>query len=55
MYTYKEILFENLIMHHEAILYSLDPKLPFSQIQNSVEYTTNNYAKLQHWMTENGI
>lgn len=34
-------------MHHEAILYSLDPKISFSKIQELTEYDTCAYTKLQ--------
>ncbi|MCX6824457.1 MAG: DNA-protecting protein DprA [candidate division SR1 bacterium] len=39
-------------MQHEAILYSLDPKLPFSQINEMDEYDRNKYSKLEDWIQE---
>lgn len=44
-------------MHHEAILYSLDPKITFSQLreQGQIEYDTVTYAKLQERADANHI
>ncbi len=42
-------------MQHEAILYSLDPKITFSQVQDFTDYDENRYSKLQDRVTENNI
>jgi predicted Rossmann fold nucleotide-binding protein DprA/Smf involved in DNA uptake len=42
-------------MQHEAILYSLDPKIAFSQIQDFVEYDITKYSKLEERATLNNI
>ena len=42
-------------MQHEAILYSLDPKTPFSQIQEITDYDENKYSKLEQRITEHNI
>jgi hypothetical protein len=42
-------------MQHEAILYSLDKKIPFSQISDIGEYDITKYAKLKERMRENNI
>lgn len=42
-------------MNHQALLYSLDPKLSFSKIQEDTEYDPIKYAKLQDRMTEHKI
>ena len=42
-------------MHHEAILYSLDKKIPFSQISDISEYDITKYSKLEEWMRENNV
>lgn len=42
-------------MHHEAILYSLDPKIPFSQIQDFTDYDENKYSKLKDRMQQNNV
>ena len=45
------------IMQHEALLYSLDPDITFSQLkeQDIFGYDTARYAKLQEWADENNI
>lgn len=44
-------------MHHEAIVYSLDPKITLKQIQEQgyTDYDANKYAKLQEWLSEHEI
>jgi len=42
-------------MQHEAILYSLDPKITFSKIHEIVDYDKNKYFKLEERVTENSI
>lgn len=42
-------------MQHEAILYSLDPKITFSQVQDFTDYDKNKYSKLEQRITENTI
>jgi len=42
-------------MQHEAILYSLDPKILFSQIQNFTDYDKNKYSKLEERMTDHNV
>ncbi|MEI6774504.1 MAG: hypothetical protein WCL18_07130 [bacterium] len=42
-------------MQHHAILYSLDPKVTLSQLQDIVVYDNNKYTKLQEWMQEHNV
>jgi hypothetical protein len=42
-------------MQHEAILYSLDPKILFSQIHEMIDYDENKYSKLEQRITENNV
>ncbi|MEI6673135.1 MAG: hypothetical protein WCL02_07640 [bacterium] len=42
-------------MHHEALLYSLDPKITFAQVQNISEYDRTKYTHLQERATENNV
>ena len=42
-------------MQHEAIIYSLDPKITFSQVQDFTDYDKNKYSKLEDRITENTI
>ena len=42
-------------MQHEALLYSLDPQIPYTQIQNITDYDTTKYVKLQNRIQENNI
>jgi len=42
-------------MQHEAILYSLDPKITFSQIHEMNDYETNKYSKLEERTKENNV
>lgn len=42
-------------MQYEAILYSLDPKITFSQVQDFTDYDKNKYSKLEDRITENNV
>ena len=42
-------------MQHEAICYSLDPKITFSQIQDITDYDTHKYSKLEERVQENNV
>ena len=42
-------------MQHEAILYSLDTKIPYTHLQTMTDYDTTKYAKLQDRIQENNI
>lgn len=44
-------------MQHEALLYSLDPKITFKQLQEQEDhaYDTNTYAKLQDRVSKHGV
>ena len=57
MYVYSARVFylEKMIMQHEAILYSLDPKIKLSQLQEFTDYDTNKYSKLKEWIEKNDI
>ena len=57
-YNLFEILYQDIVtMHHEAILYSLDPKATYTQIENGecVDYDPTIYSKLQDWIAEQNI
>lgn len=51
----KDFYLAKLSMHHEALLYSLDPKTTFAQVQNITEYDMTKYTKLQERATENTV
>lgn len=58
MYIFAEsFLVGRSIMQHEALLYSLDPDITFSQLkeQDVFEYDITRYAKLQERTDENTI
>ena len=42
-------------MQHEAILYSLDPKITFSQVADVTEYDQKKYSKLEERMTQHHV
>lgn len=44
-------------MQHQAILYSLDPKITFKQLQDQKDstYDEHKYNKLQEWITEHEV
>lgn len=44
-----------MIMQHEAILYSLDPKIPFSHIHEIGDYDTKKYTKLKERSQEHHV
>jgi len=44
-----------MAMQHEAILYSLDPKITLWQTKDFVDYDTNKYIKLQNRITEQQV
>ena len=48
-------MWEKSIMQHEALLYSLDPKIPYTQIQTMTDYDATKYTKLQNRIQENHV
>lgn len=42
-------------MQHEAIVYSLDPKITFSQVHDFTDYDENKYSKLSNRITNNNV
>lgn len=42
-------------MQHEAILYSLDPKITLSQTKDFIDYDQAKYDKLEMWMNDNNV
>ncbi|MEI6118086.1 MAG: hypothetical protein WCP92_02240 [bacterium] len=44
-----------MTMQHEAILYSLDPKILFSQIHEMNDYDRKKYSKLEERTQENNV
>ena len=51
----RTFIWKRLMMQHEAILYSLDPKVSISWLQDFVDYDENKYSKLQDRLSENNV